>query len=48
MPKIISCQFGSWKQVFTDYKAYEPRSHAKVAIYEKDLYPNVDTTTNLM
>ena len=34
---MISCQFGSWKQVFTDYKAYEPRFHAKVAIYEKGL-----------
>ena len=32
----------------SDYKVYEPRSHAKVAIYEKGLYPNVDTTTNFM
>ena len=38
MPKMISGQFGSWKQVLTDKKAYEPRFHAKVAIYEKGLY----------
>ena len=35
MPKITSWQFGSWKQVFTEY---EPRFHAQVAIYEKGLY----------
>ena len=35
---MISCQFGSWKQVFTDYKAYEPRFHANAAIYKKGLY----------
>ena len=38
MPKMILCQFGGWKQVLTDQKAYEPRFHAKVAIYETDLY----------
>ena len=37
MPKIIPCQFGSWKQVLTDQKAYEPHLHAKVAIYENGL-----------
>ena len=35
---MISCQFGSWKQVLTDLKAHKPCFHAKVAIYEKGLY----------
>ena len=45
MPKMISRQFGSWKQVLTDWKAYEKiQFHAKVAIYEKGVYlPTEDT-----
>ena len=38
---MISCQFGSWKEVLTDLKAYEPRFHSKVAIYEKGLYKSI-------
>ena len=41
MQKMISCQFGSWKQVLTDQKAYEPRFRANVSIYEKRLYISI-------
>ena len=33
--KHKTCQFGSCKQVLTDWKAYEPRFREKFSIYEK-------------